>query len=112
MKVRRLQYGIILGLCLCVVSVAQVPVQPVQWREAVVPKTAVRARESVVIELLAEVHEGWHVYGLAQLPGGPTPLGITLDANEVARIAGALRATPPEKKHDAAFDLDTEAFDR
>jgi hypothetical protein len=72
----------------------------------------VRAGESIVIELSAEVQEGWHVYGLAQLPGGPTPLRVTLDTNEVARIAGALSATPPEKKHDAAFDLDTEVFDR
>jgi hypothetical protein len=110
MKGRWLQFGISFGLCLSVVCVAQVPVQPVQWTGVVAPKTAVRAGTNIVIELSAEVQAGWHVYGLAQLPGGPTPLRVTLDTNEVAQIAGVPSATPPEKKHDEAFDLDTEVY--
>jgi DsbC/DsbD-like thiol-disulfide interchange protein len=77
----------------------------------VVPKTAVKPGTSIVIELPAEVQEGWHVYGLAQLPGGPTPLRLTLDANEIVQVAGATSGTVPAKKHDAAFDLDTEVYE-
>ena len=106
----RLQFGIIFSLCLCNAVAAQVPVQPVQWMGTVASKTAVKAGANIVIELSAEVQEGWHVYGLAQLPGGPTPLRVTLDANEVVQIAGAPTGSPPVKKHDAAFDLDTEVY--
>jgi hypothetical protein len=70
----------------------------------------VRAGTNIVIELSAEIQAGWHVYGLAQLPGGPTPLRVTLDTNEVAQTTGAPAGSPPVKKHDAAFDLDTEVY--
>jgi thiol:disulfide interchange protein DsbD len=65
----------------------------------------------IVIELSAAVQRGWHAYGLAQLPGGPTPLRVTLDANQVGEIAGPTSGTVPVKKHDAAFDLDTEVYE-
>ena len=110
MRQIRYQFGIIVGLSLCSAVASQVPVQPVQWTGAVAPKTAVRAGANIVIELSAEVQAGWHVYGLAQLPGGPTPLRVTLDTNEVAQIAGVPSATPPEKKHDERPSISTQRF--
>ena len=110
MRQIRYQFGIIVGLSLCSAVASQVPVQPVQWTGAVAPKTAVRAGANIVIELSAEVQEGWHVYGLAQLPGGPTPLRVTLDTNAFVQTAGAPTGSSPVKKHDTAFDLDTEVY--
>jgi len=110
MRQIRYQFGIIVGLSLCSAVASQVPVQPVQWTGAVAPKTAVRAGANIVIELSAAVQEGWHVYGLAQLPGGPTPLRVTLDTNAFVQTAGAPTGSSPVKKHDTAFDLDTEVY--
>ncbi len=112
MKWRLRDLGLVVSLCLCVGGAAQVPVQPVQWAGAAVPKTAARVETTIIIELSAEVQEGWHVYGLTQLSGGPTPLRVTLDANEVVQVAGVTSGSAPVKKHDAAFDLDTELYDR
>ena len=110
MRQIRYQFGIIVGLSLCSAVASQVPVQPVQWTGAVAPKTAVRAGANIVIELSAAVQEGWHVHGLAQLPGGPTPLRVTLDTNAFVQTAGAPTGSSPVKKHDTAFDLDTEVY--
>lgn len=76
------------------------------------PQTAVKRGTRAVIELSAEVQEGWHVYGLTQFPGGPTPLHASVDANETALGTGLATGTPPVKKHDTAFDLDTEVYER
>ena len=112
MKLRTCELWLLVSLCLCAASAAQAPVQPVQWTGAVTPKTAVKPGTSIDIELSAEVQEGWHVYGLTQLPGGPTPLRVSVDANEAARGTGAATGTAPLKKHDTAFDLDTEVYER
>jgi len=112
MRLRRRGLWLLAGLCVRVGGSAQAPVQPVQWTVAITQKTAMKPGTSSVIELSAEVEEGWHVYGLMQLPGGPTPLRVTLDTDEVAKIAGAPTGNPPVKKHDAAFDLDTDLYEK
>src|ERR1700677_840572 len=108
-KVRKI--WLIVSLCLCVAAAAQAPVQPVEWTGAVTPKTTVKPGASLIVELSAKVQGGWHVYGLTQLPEGPTPLRLSVDKNEVARSAGAATGTAPIKKHDQAFDLDTEVYE-
>jgi thiol:disulfide interchange protein DsbD len=109
MKLRRIQLWIC--LCLCFGSAAQAPIQPVQWTAALAPKKAINPAMNIVIELSADVQEGWHVYGLTQLPGGPTPLRVTLDTNDVVEVAGTPTGTPPAKRYDTAFDLDTEVYE-
>jgi hypothetical protein len=110
MNFLRIPYGLVLGLSLCGAGFAQVPIQPVQWAGSVIPTTPVKQGSAVAIELTAEVQQGWHVYGLTQTPGGPTPLRVTLDENEVAQIVGLKSGTAPGKKHDPSFDLDTEFY--
>ena len=109
MKLRRFQFSI--AACLCLGGIAQGPIQPVQWTATVTPKTAINPGARIVVELSAKVQEGWHVYGLTQLPGGPMPLRVKLDTNDVVEVAGAPTGSPPIKKHDAAFDLDTEVYE-
>jgi hypothetical protein len=111
MKLRHWEFGLVVSLCLCASGSAQVPIQPVQWTGAVVSKTPIKAGASIVIQLSAKVEDRWHVYGLAQSPGGPTPLRVTVDPNEIVQVTGATSGTAPIKKHDTAFDLDTEVYE-
>ncbi len=60
------------------------------------------------VEVKGSIDEGWHVYGLQQLPGGPTPLRLTLDANDTATVAGDPSESVPQKIHDTRFGLDTQ----
>jgi hypothetical protein len=110
MKLKRRDAGFVVSLLFCVAGVAQVPIQPVQWTGSLVPKTQAKPGMKIAIELSAEVQSGWHDYGLAQLPGGPTPLRVTLESNDAVQVAGETSGTIPEKKHDTAFDLDTEIY--
>ncbi len=110
MKVRQIKLSLFPGLLLCGMGVAQGPIQPVQWSSAAFPKSPVTPGNKIAIELSAEIQDGWHVYGLTQVSGGPTPLRISLDENGTAQAAGPASGTPPVKKHDPSFDLDTEVY--
>jgi DsbC/DsbD-like thiol-disulfide interchange protein len=110
MRFRRIHLCSLLGLCLCGMSAAQGPIQPVQWSSAAVPKAPVKPGTKIAIELSAEVQEGWHVYGLTQVSGGPTPLRVLLDENGTVQTAGAASGAAPVKKHDSSFNLDTELY--
>jgi len=95
---------------LCTVSFAQAPVQPVTWSTSTSAKGELKRGSRVTLDLSADIQEGWHVYGLNQAPGGPTPLHVAVDENDIVQSGGALSSTKPVKQHDRAFDLDTETY--
>jgi DsbC/DsbD-like thiol-disulfide interchange protein len=110
MDLPRLSFGLVLCLSVCGASFAQVPIQPVRWAASAIPKAPAKQGSGIEIDLSAEVQEGWHVYGLTQAPGGPTPLRVSLDENGVAQIVSVKSGTAPVKKHDPSFDLETESY--
>ena len=90
-------------------AAAQAPPDDVHWTVAVAENgRRLQAGADAVVEISGAIDEGWHVYGLQQLPGGPTPLRITLDASESATAAGAASESTPQKIHDQRFGLDTQ----
>lgn len=81
----------------------------VSWT-ASAPASDVRPGSQVKVTLQGAVTEGWHVYGLEQLPGGPIPLLVKLGASTAASADGAPTASPTIKYHDPAFDLETQYY--
>ncbi len=77
---------------------------------SVVQWTGVLDVKASALELSATVQEGWHVYAATQLPGGPTPLQVTLGEGAGAQLQGIASGTAPLKRHDTSFDLDTEFY--
>jgi Disulphide bond corrector protein DsbC len=110
MIIRPIPFWLLLGLSLCSGGFAQVPMQPVQWAGSAIPKMPAGQGSTIEIELSAEVQEGWHVYGLTQASGGPSPLRVTLDENGVVQRLSVKPGTAPIKKHDPSFDLETEFY--
>jgi DsbC/DsbD-like thiol-disulfide interchange protein len=106
----RLEFLAFAGYLVCSVAAAQGPPQPVTWSVSASGGPTARTGNHITLDLAAHLEEGCHVYGLNQVDGGPTPLRITVDANGVAQTAGTPSGTPPTKKHDSSFDLDTEVF--
>jgi DsbC/DsbD-like thiol-disulfide interchange protein len=106
----RLEIIAFLGYLVSAVAAAQTPVQPVSWSARA--EVDAKPGSHMIVSLSAQVEEGWHVYGLNQVEGGPTPLRITMDPNGIVQPAGTPSGTPPVKKHDVSFDLDTEVFAR
>jgi hypothetical protein len=94
----------------CGISIAQVADPTVAWVASWAEKRALARGSVATLELSAEVQQGWHVYALSQLPGGPIPLRVTLDDNPVVQLAGTPSDTAPEEQHDPRFDLDTRFY--
>ena len=84
--------------------------QTVAWTASVKPDGAAKPASGWMLTLRAQVRDGWHVYALKQLPGGPTPLLVALDPNKVATANGEPAGSPPTRIHDPGFDLDTQYY--
>jgi hypothetical protein len=110
MAFRGIQNSLALSMSLCWTSLAQTPSQVVQWSGAIPSKPPIRGGSRASIELAADVQSGWHVYGLGQVPGGPTPLRVTVDENDLVQAAGATSGTPPIRHHDSSFNVKTEIY--
>ncbi len=102
----------LLSLALPVAAPAQTADETVTWTLAAQSPDAVKPGSRVVLNLRGAVLDGWHVYALTQLPGGPTPLRVALDPNEVATADGAPSGSPSTKSHDPSFDLDTQYYSK
>jgi DsbC/DsbD-like thiol-disulfide interchange protein len=109
----------ILGIGLAVIAFHEVgfaqpslgPSDTVVW-SASTPAQAPKAGSRVTVTLRGAVKDGWHVYGLEQLPDGPTPLRVSLDASDVAAADGAAAGSPVTKLQDPSFNLVTQFYDR
>jgi DsbC/DsbD-like thiol-disulfide interchange protein len=109
-KLRRILLCLSLGLYPCVYGAAQASVEPAQWTGTVTPNLAAKPGKKITLNISAELREGWHVYGLEQPSGGPTPLRLTLDENDVASSAGPPSGSTPIKKLDQSFNLETQSY--
>jgi Disulphide bond corrector protein DsbC len=94
------------------IAVAQPPEAVVRWSAVLDAPSGLKHGRAATLSVSGKVLEGWHVYALAQKPGGPTPLRVTLDDNPIVRLAGYPSGTEPEEKHDPSFDLDTRFYRR
>jgi hypothetical protein len=108
---RALFRGAVCGLCLTSSAVPQVgPPQPVQWKASLVPGGPVKPGTRATIDLSGEVQQGWHVYALTEPAGGPIPLHISLDENDVAQIRGTASGTDPIRTNDSSFQMETQLY--
>lgn len=93
-------------------AMAQPSIGPetVTW-SASAPAEAVKPGGRLKITLHGAVQRGWHVYGLKQLPEGPNPMRVTVDASDVAAAEGSPSGSPATKFQDPSFNLQTEFYD-
>jgi DsbC/DsbD-like thiol-disulfide interchange protein len=82
----------------------------VSWTATTTDHNPVKPGAKISLDISAEIQDGWHVYALTQVAGGPTPLRVTLGENPVVRSAGSITAAIPSKQHDASFDLETQTY--
>jgi hypothetical protein len=83
----------------------------VSW-SASAPAEGVKPGGRAKIILHGAVKTGWHVYGLKQLPDGPTPLVITLGGSGVAAADGQPIGSTPIKLQDPSFNLETQYYEK
>jgi DsbC/DsbD-like thiol-disulfide interchange protein len=86
-------------------------IRPVHW--SIVDAGSVhdvRPGRATPISLQAEIAKGWHIYSLAQKPGGPIPLSIRLLSGSDAVVRGVIKAPQPERQFDKNFGIETELY--
>ena len=91
MRMRRL-LTFLFVVCACALTHAQIGMSsPVK---AKVEQKAVNGHDDLVdIVFTFAINEGWHVYG-PDNSGGPTPMTITMETLEGAKVQGALQLSP------------------
>lgn len=83
----------------------------VQWSVTVpAPQTALKPGAKVEVVVEAAIAEGWHLYSLKKLEGGPIATTITLPAGQPFALAGPIEASPAEKKFDDTFGMEVETY--
>lgn len=60
--------------------------------------TAPAGTQPAMLFITAEIKEGWHIYSITQLPGGPITTKIQLVQSPSYRLAGEFQSQPPPKK--------------
>ena len=81
----------------------------VSWKTELRPADGQQGRR-FTLRVTGTLLDGWHIYSLKQLPLGPTPLRIALDANPSVAVDGPVAESLPTTIHDLRFGLDTHFY--
>ena len=85
---------------------------PIRWSFAdPAPRSPAAAGATLKLRVQAEITEGWHLYSLVPLEGGPIPTKIWLPEGQPFTHVGAVDAPPPRVVHDPNFDMQVGYYD-
>ena len=93
------------GPALKIASIQQKAKDPVIWSGPKAPVSGA-AGAKLPVSIGVTIAPGWYIYALSQKPGGPTPLTITVPADQPFRLAGPVTEPKPEVKFDAGFGME------
>ena len=101
-----------LGACLWLgtAAFAQPPDDTVQWNAALSSSAPISPGGIASITVTGTIANGWHVYALEQLPGGPTPLLLSLADSTLASAEGPPSGSKPSTVFDKRFGLKTQFY--
>lgn len=72
---------------------------------------AVKAGSKFNARLIAKIDDGWHVYGLTKITGGPIPTRITVAEKTPFTLAGEIAGPVPIIDRDSVFGMDVEYYE-
>jgi thiol:disulfide interchange protein DsbD len=82
---------------------------PVEWSIKLSgPAKTVKVGDKLNVEVVAQIHQGWHIYSITQPAGGPHPTRITMPEMQPFKLAGTIQGPKPEMKFDEGFGILTE----
>lgn len=80
----------------------------VYWSAARADSAPVKPGGPVKVDLSARIDEGWHLYALTQVAGGPNALIITVPKDQPFALSGPIQAPVPKTEFDPNFSIDTQ----
>ena len=88
---------------------AAAPPSPAAWSAKMDPATLTPGQKARVL-VTAAIQPGWHVYGLGQPPGGPTPTLIVLADGPVFTATGSALGPQPHLAYDPGFQMKSQFY--
>lgn len=84
---------------------------PVSWKlqSSIEGKTA-SANQSFIVDLKADIEDGWHLYAIEQTEGGPFPTKIFIDESQSFKLNGQINSSKPTVAFDKNFQIETTFF--
>ena len=82
---------------------------PIRWSLTGAP-ASVRAGATTTVQFVAEIDEGWHLYGLDVPANGPISTEISLAANQPFTLSGPIDAPKGTQTFDANFGVKLELY--
>jgi thiol:disulfide interchange protein DsbD len=107
---------IVFLLAASVAVTAAVPVlaqeeRPVEWGYQSPAITGAASPGALIrVRLAAKIREGWHLYSLRKMEGGPIATRISLEAGQPFSLDGEIEASAPIRQHDPVFDMEVEYY--
>jgi thiol-disulfide isomerase/thioredoxin len=84
---------------------------PIKWSIRSNASAPVKAGNRFVVELTAQIENGWHLYSTERVEGGPTPTRISLPSGQSFEIAGQIDSPAPRSSYDPNFQLATDYYE-
>jgi thiol:disulfide interchange protein DsbD len=80
----------------------------VSWSASRSDSAPVKAGGPVKVDLTARIDDGWHLYALTQVAGGPNALVISVPKDQPFALSGPIEAPVPKTEFDPNFSIDTQ----
>jgi DsbC/DsbD-like thiol-disulfide interchange protein len=91
--------------------VAQEAPKPIRW-SAVESRVAARPGQTVVVQVAAVIDEGWHLYALDPIEGGPIPTKLGAGpAPTFSLIEKDIEKPEPKRAVDPNFNIETAYYE-
>jgi thiol:disulfide interchange protein DsbD len=100
----------VLALSVALLSQAQPIPDPVRWSLAQATQRPVTRGSTVTLKLSADIRDGWHLYSIAQPPGGPIATEISLPPDQPFTFAKPIEASKPHVIYDPTFEMPVQLY--
>ena len=97
-------------LSLLALTLAAATPDPVSWKLEQTPAKPVRAGATFTVKLIGRIQDGWHMYSMKTMEGGPVATRVWVPAGQSFQQAGAIKSSEPETMRDATLDMDVELY--
>ncbi len=85
---------------------AQENPNPIQWTI----EQGKRSKDTVTVRVTAKIADTWHLYSIAQPPGGPIATRIWIPEDQPFKMTGEIRGPKPESSYDSNFSMDVASY--
>lgn len=101
----------LLFIVISAVALAAAPPDSVVWKIQDAPVTPLKPGARFTVTLVGQIQEGWHIYAVRPVSGGPIPTRVWIAEGQPVLLAGNIKASTPETVQDPSFNVEVEQYE-